>query len=81
MKPIIKWSGGKTEEIKYIKEYIPKDALYYCEPFIGGGALFFDFDNDVFEKILINDIHPELVIFYKMLKENRSKDISPVLTL
>ena len=37
MKPILKYRGGKSREIKYFKKHIPKFDTYY-EPFLGGGA-------------------------------------------
>lgn len=40
MNPLIKWSGGKKDELKYILPHIPKEYDIYLEPFIGGGALF-----------------------------------------
>ena len=41
LKPIIKWSGGKSDEIKQFISYFPKDYSLYIEPFIGGGSVFF----------------------------------------
>jgi len=39
LKPIIKWSGGKSEEIKKFEKYIPTEYNIYLEPFIGGQEL------------------------------------------
>jgi DNA adenine methylase len=41
LKPIVKWSGGKKDEIKKFIEHIPTDFNTYLEPFIGGGAVYF----------------------------------------
>ena len=41
LKPIIKWSGGKKDELKYILPHIPDSYSTYLEPFIGGGAVYF----------------------------------------
>jgi DNA adenine methylase len=38
MKPLIKWSGGKSDEIKNFIEFIPSNYDYYLEPFVGGGS-------------------------------------------
>ncbi len=38
LKPIVKWSGGKKDEIKKFIEHIPENFNTYLEPFIGGGA-------------------------------------------
>ena len=41
--PLVKWSGGKKDELKYILEHIPTSFNTYLEPFIGGGVVFFLF--------------------------------------
>ena len=41
MHSLVKWSGGKKDEIDKFIDYIPKNYDIYIEPFIGGGALFF----------------------------------------
>lgn len=41
MKPLVKYRGGKSKEIPYIKKHIPNFKGRYIEPFFGGGALFF----------------------------------------
>ncbi len=70
LKPLVKWSGGKSEEIKHILKYIPEFDTY-IEPFIGGGALYFYLNP---KKAVINDIHPELISFYREIgKGNRKK--------
>lgn len=43
-KPFIKWVGGKSSAITAISEFYPDNIASiknYCEPFIGGGAMFF----------------------------------------
>ena len=68
MKPLIKWAGGKSSEIKYVEKIIPKFDRY-VEPFFGGGALFFDLEP---KNAVINDISEELMVFYKLLKNGKS---------
>lgn len=65
MKPIIKWSGGKAKEIKYFKRHYPESFKRFIEPFVGGGAVFFDLEHD---DNVINDIHSDLTNFYYQLK-------------
>ena len=62
LKPLVKWSGGKGDEIEEILKYMPDSYDTYIEPFIGGGALFFHINP---KKAVINDIHPELVKLYR----------------
>lgn len=67
MKPIIKYRGGKSKEIKYFEKYIPKEYNTYIEPFFGGGAVFFYLEP---KKSIINDINKPLMSFYKDLSLN-----------
>lgn len=64
MKPIIKWPGGKSSEIKYIKDLIPKYDRY-IEPFFGGGAVYFYLSPN---KAIINDVSNTLIDFYKLIQ-------------
>lgn len=41
-KPFIKWAGGKRRLLQELRLDIPEAIGRYHEPFIGGGALFFD---------------------------------------
>ena len=72
LNPIIKWSGGKKDEIKKILKHIPGKYDIYLEPFIGGGALFFHLSPD---KGVIADVHCELINFYKSIKNGNAESI------
>lgn len=72
LNPLIKWSGGKKDEIDHFKKYIPDNYNVYLEPFVGGGSLFFNLSPN---KFVISDIHPELIDFYNSIKDGYSKDI------
>lgn len=64
MKPILKWTGGKSSELSFIKPIIPKFNRF-VEPFVGGGAVFFDLEC---EKSILNDFNFELISFYNLWK-------------
>jgi DNA adenine methylase len=68
MRPLIKWAGGKSSEIKYVENIMP-EFNRYVEPFFGGGAVFFDLEP---KRAVINDISGELMTFYKLLKNGKS---------
>jgi DNA adenine methylase len=70
MKPIIKWSGGKSQEIKNFKEFYPKNYNFFIEPFLGGGAVYFDLEN---KQNIINDISFELISLYEIIKKDNNK--------
>ena len=71
--PLIKWSGGKKDELKEFTKYIPEFDTY-LEPFIGGGATFFHL-NPKIKKAVITDVHKELIDFYKAIKNGKSDEI------
>lgn len=72
MKPIIKYNGGKSRELKTIKPYFPEFDKY-VEPFVGGGSVFFDLE---LKGAAINDLNPVLVNFYKDVAFNREQLIA-----
>jgi DNA adenine methylase len=72
LKPLIKWSGGKSDEIVQFEKYIPQDFNIYLEPFVGGGSLYF---NLFPKKAVINDVHSELIDFYKNIKAGNAMEI------
>ena len=63
-KPFVKWAGGKRQIINELKKYIPEDYDCYYEPFIGGGALFFELAP---KKAVINDSNNELMNVYEVM--------------
>jgi DNA adenine methylase len=72
LKPIIKWSGGKMDEIKMFEKYFPENYNIYIEPFIGGGAVYFHLNPS---KAVISDVHTELIDLYKCIGGGKAKDI------
>lgn len=72
MKPIIKWTGGKGDEIGEISKHIPENFTTYVEPFVGGGAIFFEVEP---QRAVINDIHVDLINFYQELKAGHGPQI------
>jgi len=66
-RPFLKWVGGKKQIIPQIKQYIPQNYYRYFEPFIGGGALFFDLAP---QKAYVNDINKVLVSAYRNIKHH-----------
>lgn len=72
LKPLIKWSGGKSDEIKIFEKYFPDNYDTYIEPFVGGGSVYFYLNP---KKAIINDIHKELVDFYISISNGKSRDI------
>lgn len=65
MKTFIKWPGGKDSELVKIREKLPKFSGRYVEPFVGGGAVFFDITS---KEYFINDKSNDLISLYKCVK-------------
>ncbi len=72
LKPLIKWSGGKSDEIKAFEKYFPIEYNLYIEPFIGGGSVYFHLSP---QRAVINDIHKDLVDLYRSIGAGYAKDI------
>ncbi len=72
LKPLIKWSGGKSDEIKMFEKYFPENYSRYIETFVGGGSVYF-YLNPV--KAIINDVHNELIDFYKNIGNGKGQEI------
>tara|TARA_Y100000768_G_scaffold106792_1_gene78335 strand:- start:723 stop:1523 length:801 start_codon:yes stop_codon:yes gene_type:complete len=64
LKPILKWAGGKTQLLPTLRKLYPSKFSKYYEPFLGGGAVFFDLNP---KQYLISDSNPELINVYKMI--------------
>ncbi|WP_314516980.1 DNA adenine methylase [uncultured Streptococcus sp.] len=67
LQPFTKWTGGKRQLLPVIKELMPKTYNRYFEPFVGGGALFFDLAP---KHAVINDFNAELINCYQQIKDN-----------
>lgn len=73
-KPFVKWVGGKRQLLSQFRsmnlcppeKFNPKTGRYF-EPFVGGGAVFFDL---LPKKAFLSDLNSELVITYNVIKNN-----------
>lgn len=80
-KPVLKWAGGKGLLLPQLSEKFPNKLRHgsikrYIEPFVGGGAVFFEICNTCrFKDAFLFDINPELVILYNVVK----KDVAPLI--
>ena len=65
-KPFLKWAGGKRQLLEHLRSRVPDHGTYH-EPFIGGGALFFD---TAPEKAVLADYNERLVRTYRSVRDN-----------
>jgi len=66
LKPLVKWSGGKSDELANILPHIPTDYDTYLEPFVGGGAVYFHVAP---KKAVLSDVHVELIDLYRAMHD------------
>lgn len=73
-RPFLKWAGGKGQLLADIEKYYPFDGrniVKYAEPFVGGGAVFFDILNKYdLEDVYISDINVELINAYCSIRDD-----------
>lgn len=73
-RPFVKWVGGKRQLLQQFREmnlyppydFNPETATYF-EPFVGGGAMFF---NLLPQKAVLSDMNFELTTTFNVIKNN-----------
>ena len=69
-KPVVKWAGGKgylLDHIIGITQKIDTSSYKYCEPMVGGGAVFYRLYQS-FNGATISDLNPDLINLYRVIK-------------
>jgi len=72
IKSVLRYPGGKAKALKTILKYLPRDFKEFREPFVGGGSIFIAVKGDMPDSIhfSINDINPNVYLFWRYLSEN-----------
>ena len=65
--PIVKWVGGKRQLMFELLKNMPANYNRYFEPFIGGGALFFELQPEI---AYISDMNEELINLYSVVRDD-----------
>jgi DNA adenine methylase len=64
-KPFLKWAGGKRQLLPELRKALPGLFKHYYEPFVGGGALFFDLRASGYDRrATLGDANERLVHTY-----------------
>jgi DNA adenine methylase len=74
--PFVKWVGGKRNVLNQLLENFPKDFNNYHEPFLGGGAVFFElYSRGLLDgkTVYLSDINSELINAFEMVKKSPNK--------
>ncbi len=75
-KPFLKWAGGKSQLINVFRDFYPAELKNgqiknYYEPFIGGGAAFFDVAQHYkIQSAYLYDINQELILTWRVIQQN-----------
>lgn len=64
VRPFLKWPGGKFRLLDKILPRLPKGSTW-VEPFVGAGAVFLNVNT---EQAILNDINPDLIHLYQLIK-------------
>src|SRR5438093_9959788 len=68
--PFVKWAGGKNQILPRLQQFIPSEFTSYIEPFVGGGALFFDLVSKKKFSATLSDINEDLINSYRVIKNH-----------
>lgn len=66
VQPFLKWAGGKRQLLPLLRPLLPAKYKRYYEPFLGGGAVFFDQQP---RHAVVNDFNEELINCYQVIKD------------
>ncbi len=75
-RPFLKWAGGKTQLLVQLRALYPPglaagELPAYVEPFIGGGAVFFDVvQRYPIARAFLYDANPELILIYRVVQSD-----------
>src|SRR5215467_4628535 len=69
--PFLKWAGGKSQLLEQFEPFFPDSIRSYCEPFLGGGAVFFHLKAR-FPKMAATlcDKNEELINCYQVIRDD-----------
>lgn len=73
VKPVLKWAGGKTKTVNQFSKYFPAEFKNYHEPFVGGGAVFFNLFPQIKRSnatAFLSDNVEELINLYEVIRDD-----------
>jgi len=77
LKPFLKYAGGKTQLLKKFNNFYPSallsgESTHYIEPFVGGGAVFFDIVKNYpsIKSACLSDTNVDVIVAFKVIKES-----------
>ncbi|MEM3661133.1 MAG: DNA adenine methylase [Thermoproteota archaeon] len=80
--PFVKWAGGKSQLLKVFNMLYPREFKTYYEPFLGGGAVFFDlYAKGKISRAVLSDLNTDLMNLWAAIRENVDELINQLETL
>jgi len=71
------WAGGKKKMLKRYRSYLPEKFDKYCEPFLGGGAMFiWAYEKNPQASFVLNDSNEGVVQIYRTIRNDVTKFIA-----
>lgn len=79
MSSYLKWAGGKGGIASELSKRFPRDIKRYLEPFVGSGAMFFDYYGKLVSDVIfgaskpevyLNDLNPYLMLSHEAVKSD-----------
>ena len=70
--PFLKWVGGKRQLLPDLRQVYPPKFDSYFEPFLGGGAVFFDLHSQGLladRSVVLSDLNGDLIGAYLMVRD------------
>ncbi len=69
--PFLKWAGGKAQLLQQFETFFPALVESYCEPFLGGGAVFFHLKGRFPKmRVALRDNNQELINCYQVVRDS-----------
>lgn len=65
-RPFLKWAGGKSQLLSQYEPFFPTQYRNYYEPFLGGGAVFFNLRP---KRSFLSDINLEIINVYRCIRD------------
>jgi DNA adenine methylase len=70
VRPFVRWAGGKTRLLKHLRPHFPESFERYYEPFLGGGAVFFETGERARGEAILADLNEDLINLWLTIRDH-----------
>ncbi len=75
---LLRYAGGKSRAVKYLKDYLSNEDKIICSPFFGGGSFELYCSQNKNISIMAYDAFEPLINFWKCVKKNPNKLVNKI---